>query len=382
MPELDWAIVGGGLHGAFLARRLRQTGAGEPTVFDPESDPLAAWRRRAAACGMDHLRSPAAHHLGGPGDGLLAFAHAQGYDTRHLLGRYRRPSRALFEAHAAAALAANATPRIPERVTHLARLSGGWRLHTHNGHYRARRVLLAPGPPPVRRPAWATGMPHLFDPVPAAAPADGEIAVIGGGISAAQAALAFAGAGRRVWLVSRGPIRQATFDSEPCYAGPRCMVPFAAARDPRHRRRLIRAARRPGSLPPDIHARLAAALAEGRVRLVRGEIAGLGDAGPTLADGRRLRVDTLRLATGFEDVPPGGRLLRDLIEEQGPPLAPCGFPRPAENLEWLPGLFVAGRLAELVLGPMAGNIRGARAAAERLARAADTDIRRAAAALP
>lgn len=383
MYELDWAIVGGGLHGAFLAQRLRQTGAGDPTVFDPEPDPLAPWRRRTAACGMDHLRSPAAHHLGGPGDGLLAFAHGRGYDARHLLGRYRRPSRALFEAHAAIALATNTTPRIPERVTRLERLYGGWRLHTDSGRYRARRVLLAPGPPPVRRPDWAAGVPHLFDPAPAAPPPeDGEIAVIGGGISAAQAALAFAGGGRRVWLVSRGPIRQATFDSEPCYAGPRCMVPFAAIRDPRHRRRLIRAARRPGSLPPDIHARLAAALAEGRVRLVRGEVAGLGDGGPTLADGRRLRVDTLRLATGFEDVPPGGRLLRDLIEGQEPPLAPCGFPRPAEDLEWLPGLFVAGRLAELVLGPMAGNIRGARAAAGRLARAAGADISRAAAALP
>jgi hypothetical protein len=39
-------------------------------------------------------------------------------------------------------------------------------------------------------------------------------------------------------------------------------------------------------------------------------------------------------------------------------------------LQWGPGLFVMGPLAELELGPTARNITGARAGAARIARAA------------
>jgi hypothetical protein len=38
----------------------------------------------------------------------------------------------------------------------------------------------------------------------------------------------------------------------------------------------------------------------------------------------------------------------------------------APTLEWAPGLYVTGQLAELELGPTARNIGGARLAAERL----------------
>jgi hypothetical protein len=48
----------------------------------------------------------------------------------------------------------------------------------------------------------------------------------------------------------------------------------------------------------------------------------------------------------------------------------CGFPAPTRSLEWAPGLYVTGALAELELGPTAPNIAGARSAGERLARAA------------
>lgn len=372
---LDWVIVGGGLHGGFLARALRRSTGRSPVVIDPGDDPLAAWRFRAEACGMDFLRSPRAHHLGGPGDDLRDFARTRGYGDRHFLGRYRRPSRAVFEAHARAALAPDGVPRVRDRIRHLERCPVGWRLHGETDSWRARRVLLAPGPPPPRRPRWAAGIPHLFDATSPSLPAHGEIAVIGGGISAAQAALAFAGDGRRVTLISRHPLRHTAFDSDPCYAGPRCMRPFTAIRDPRRRRRLIRAARQPGSLPPEIHARLGAVLAEGRVRLIRDRVADCGDAGPRLSNGRRLTVDAVCLATGFADTPPGFDWLRPAIERDGLPLAPCGFPAVTDDLQWDTDLYVAGRLAELALGPAAGNIRGARIAAERLRWVAAPDRR-------
>lgn len=360
---LDWAIVGGGVHGAFLAQTLRRAGVSDLAVIDPGDDPLGDWRARAEACRMDFLRSPRAHHLGVRPDTLRDFALERGYDGRHFLGRYRRPSRAVFETHAAAALTAPGVVRLRGRVRHLERAADGWRLHGETDTWRARRVLLAPGPPPLRRPAWANGSAaHLFERDAPPLPARGDIAVVGGGISAVQAALAFADGGRRVTLVSRHRLRRAEFDSAPCYAGPLCMRPFTAVRDLRRRRRLIREARRPGSVPPELHARLAAAMAAGRIRLSYGEVTADSDAGLRLADGHRLRADAVRLATGFADAAPGRDWLRPAIERERLPLAPCGFPAVDRNLQWGPGLFVAGRLAELELGPMAGNIRGARAA--------------------
>ncbi|XYI00028.1 hypothetical protein ACMHYB_09830 [Sorangium sp. So ce1128] len=69
----------------------------------------------------------------------------------------------------------------------------------------------------------------------------------------------------------------------------------------------------------------------------------------------------------FEARRPGGRLVDDAaLDRLGLRCAACGYPIVSARLEWGPGLFVSGPLAELELGPTARNIAGARAAAERL----------------
>jgi hypothetical protein len=60
MPRV--AIVGGGLAGFVAYQTLRRVGVEDVTVFAPESDPAAAWRRRAAAIRQTHMRSESDGH--------------------------------------------------------------------------------------------------------------------------------------------------------------------------------------------------------------------------------------------------------------------------------------------------------------------------------
>jgi hypothetical protein len=76
------------------------------------------------------------------------------------------------------------------------------------------------------------------------------------------------------------------------------------------------------------------------------------------------------LCTGFAPTRPGGALVDGLVADLGLRCAGCGYPIADATLQWRPGLFVMGPLAELELGPTARNITGARAGAERIARAA------------
>lgn len=48
------------------------------------------------------------------------------------------------------------------------------------------------------------------------------------------------------------------------------------------------------------------------------------------------------------------------------PLLSCGFPKITYELKWLPHLFVAGKLANLELGPFSRNIMGGKEAAQRI----------------
>jgi cation diffusion facilitator CzcD-associated flavoprotein CzcO len=56
------AIVGGGLTGFVAYLTLRREGVEDVTVFAPEADPAAAWRRRAAAIRQTHMRSESDGH--------------------------------------------------------------------------------------------------------------------------------------------------------------------------------------------------------------------------------------------------------------------------------------------------------------------------------
>lgn len=366
MIDYDWLIIGGGLHGSFVARRILDAAPGiDLAVLDP-AGPLDAWRRRANACGMSYLRSSNAHHLGRRADALRRFARARGFDATHELGYYRRPSRALFEAQSAEAL--TGLPRIRDRAIAIEDAARGWRVHTGcNAVLHARRVAFAPGPNAPLRPVWARDAEHVYDADFALERAGtGErLAVVGGGISGAQLALRAAAYGYCVHWITRDTPRRADFDSDPCYAGPRCLSPFA--RTPiAARTALLEQARQPGTLPPDVYARITAALAAGELGWQRGHVRAVNDDGLQFEPGRRLTADRVILAAGFE-ARPRNNLLADCITRLALATDHDGHVFVNDALEAAPGLHLLGRAASLQLGPMAGNIKGARLAGKRLA---------------
>jgi hypothetical protein len=125
-------------------------------------------------------------------------------------------------------------------------------------------------------------------------------------------------------------------------------------------------------MPPEIAGDLARERRDKRIEWVEAQVTGARrvDGAVTLDLDRAPGAVTgahLVLATGFEPHRPGGALLDDTaVERLGLPCAACGYPIVSRRLEWAPGLFVSGPLAELELGPTARNIAGARAAGDRL----------------
>ena len=73
------------------------------------------------------------------------------------------------------------------------------------------------------------------------------------------------------------------------------------------------------------------------------------------------------LATGFQSEPGVDSVLARVLADTGAQTDGQGHVALDDDLQIAPGLHVVGRAASLSLGPMAGNIKGARWAGERLA---------------
>ncbi|MEM1055397.1 MAG: FAD/NAD(P)-binding protein [Bacteroidota bacterium] len=387
---LDWLLIGGGIHGTHLSLALTAR-LGWPRdrvrVLDPHPEPFALWSHQTANTGMTFMRSSLVHHLALDPYGLKRFAKApEASAVARFAPPYRRPSYPLFQAYAQHIVAEYDLDalRVQGRAEGLRRVPGGWRVETGRGRLDARRVVLAIGT--TERPCWpgwahalreAGGrVDHLFDPAfDRAAVPDGErVAVVGGGISAAQAATALARRGPTL-LISRHAVRVHQLDADPGWLGPKYMTDFLREPCPAARRRAITEARHRGSVPPDALRHLQRAVRLGGLARQTAEVE-TAEAGPLETVRVTLRrpdgsqstalADRVVLATGFEVGRPGGQWLDEAIEAGGLPVAPCGFPRLGRSLEWVPGLYATGPLAELLLGPTARNIAGARAAADHL----------------
>lgn len=380
--SLSWLIIGGGIHGVHLAVRLIGAGRATPErlrIVDPGAVLLARWRTCTATTGMTHLRSPVVHHLGVHPWALHDFARKSPIEDP-FAAPYDRPALDLFNAHCERLIRrfGLAALHLRGRAVHCALSADNARVTLDSGvTLEAQNVVLALGA--GDRPHWPTWAPrdsarvhHVFasdfDGWPTA-PAE-AVAVVGGGISAAQVALRLADTGHRVHLIARHPLREHQFDSEPGWLGPKHMTAYLAEPDLGQRRAMIRAARHRGSVPPAVHTALHAAFQAGRVTWHEGSLEGAEVHAEgvrlTLAEGRQIPVERVLLATGFEAGRPGGALVDDLVEEAGLPCAACGFPITDAALRWHPRLRVTGPLAELELGPAARNIAGARRAGDRL----------------
>ncbi len=380
---LDWLIIGGGIQGTALAlylSRRRRLPHDRLRVLDPHETPLTLWQQQTHNTGMDYLRSPLVHHLSDDPFALRTFALTRpGQPHARYIPLYDRPSLDLFNTYSQQLIERNQLDKlfIQGRADGLTRLDSGWRVETNKGSIESKNVLLAIGRTEQPRfPAWAvqpkapgTAIHHMFEP-------DfdrdkltnwAEAVVIGGGISAAQIAMTLAAQQPgTVTLLSRHAARIHHFDSDPCWVTRLCLDDFHKEPDPNQRRVIIQQARNSGSMPSDIADALRQAQETGVLRVIDGEASGINGSTLTLSKGDTLPADLILLATGFERTRPGGDWLDAAIADYDLPVAACGYPVVDETLCWADGLYVTGPLAELEIGPTAGNIIGARLSMSRL----------------
>jgi uncharacterized NAD(P)/FAD-binding protein YdhS len=395
---LDWLIVGGGVHGVHHALNLlaaHRVPREAIRILDPHPELLCRWTECTANTGMRFLRSPLVHNLDPAPFALRHFARDTWRPPRlkeHFLGPYKRPSLAAFRAHAQFLIAGYRLAELHVRgvARGLERVPGGARVASTAGAIEARRVLLALGMSDrAEWPGWArdlrdagAAVNHVFEPGfrRAELPEWRQCVVVGGGISAAQTAMALAERQPgSVTLLVRHSLRVRQFDSPPGFIGPSYLAAFQREEDPAVRRGIIRDARFRGSMPPDVATAFRKAVATGRLRLQTADVVAARREGADVhlrlrdlagAEAGEATADRVILATGFAAARPGGDWLDAAIAELGLPCAPCGFPLVERTLRWARGIYVTGPLAELEIGPVARNIVGARLASERLPRAA------------
>lgn len=388
--NVEWLILGGGIHGVHIAARLIGEAGVDPEqlrIVDPGERLLARWRAVSATTGMTHLRSPSVHNLDLEPQSLKWFAGRRKARASNLFVRpYERPCLALFNAHCEQVIETFglAGLHIRGRATGCSIDCDGVTVQSSDGdQIVAQRVVLAIGA--GEQPHWPSWAPrgdarvrHIFEQDFDGWPASTQsVVVVGGGISAGQVALRLLGQGHCVHLVSRHALREHQFDSDSGWLGPRHMAGFCKERDVNRRRELIAQARHRGSMPPDIQRALARAIAREQLSWHQSEVEWVGrrgaDLSMLLATGTRLKVQRVLLATGFTSRRPGGALIDELVESASLPCARCGYPIVDTALRWHPRVYVSGPLAELELGPASRNIAGARRAGDRLVEAARRD---------
>lgn len=383
MMKTDWLIVGGGTHGVHLAVRLRAelgVAAQSIQILDPGPTLLHRWKVRTSTVGMKYLRSPSVHHLDIDAWALQRFA-AQERPRRDgpFSPPYQRPALDLFNAHCEQLITTHGLRPCHvqgEAVRGQIRDDGVMVTLKDGRNIQAERVVLALGAGAAESPGWAPeGDPRVqhifragFDGWPQAQRE--RVLVVGGGISAGQAALRLLSEGHEVHLAVRRPLRKAQFDSDPGWIGPKELGRFHRESDPVRRRALIAGARNRGSLPPRLYRLVRCAEARGELSRHPNEIKAVEPRADgvrvTWADQKQLEVDRVVLATGLSRARPGGSFVESMIGSGQLPCAPCGYPIVDPSLRWSPRVYVTGPLAELEIGPVSGNIVGARKAGDRL----------------
>ncbi|MFP8951369.1 FAD/NAD(P)-binding protein [Natrialbaceae archaeon A-arb3/5] len=399
----ECVIVGGGVHGTYLIQRLLEDTDIEResvALVDPNERLLASFRRKARACDMDALRSTFVHHVGTEPFGLESFAEARDREDE-LISRpsYPRcPSLSLFLDYAEYVIDGTDLASLHRRaaVESISRPDDGGEgfvleCRDPDGSttsIRTRACVLAIGHGGrYRTPAWAADLDAVthvwddaFDPDAAAT----ETIVVGGGITAAQLAICLADR-ESVTLLSRHELETATVEADPRWINWNHIERHLHRHPPGSRARsdVLRQARNDATIPPALFERLQTAAVDDDLTIRRGEGRSArtvdGRSRLLLEDGGCLSADRIVLATGFEPVfehPFVEQLSATLELERGHRGMPV---LDDETLAWqhstgdTTSIYVSGALAAGTVGPLAGNIAGARRSADRITQALAAD---------
>ncbi len=392
-------IIGGGIHGVSIALRLLREvprAAEHLAIVDRHPRPLLAWRRKTERQGMTFLRSPAVHHITPDALGIVAYAERHNR-TSELAPPYSQPSTQLFWDFCNAALPEIAARRVyyPFEVAKLRWDKGAGRfpfrlISMDNEGFRSRCVILAIGADdciymPPEFAAWQRQWPDkilhasqfsvtCIDKFETCPDKKSKIVIVGGGLTAGTLAQSLSERGQAVVLIARKQLKEEQFDFPPVWLGPKALAEFASELDFQRRYETIQQVRGEGSITPGIVEALRNApnidiYPETCIR----NIVAMGECKPA----QGLQIETTRglianvsriiLATGYQFTLRHYGFLKELMAQHQIPLV-CGLPQLDNDLQLQPieNLFGSGTIAQLQLGPAAGNIAGASLAYERL----------------
>ena len=401
-------IIGGGIHGVSIALRLLRevpTAARHLAILDRHPKPLTQWRRKTERQGMTFLRSPAVHHITPDALGIVEYAERHNR-TSELAPPYAQPSTQLFWDFCKDTLSSVGAgfPCPPGSQIHpikhgiyhqfeVAKLRWDkgtgtfpFRLiSTDNEGFRSRCVILAIGtddctyiPPEFMR--WQGLYPDRilhaseFSVSEELGTSPAKIVVVGGGLTAGTLAKSLSERGQDVALVARKLLRTEQFDFPPVWLGPKALAGFASEANFQQRYKIIQQNRGEGSITPDI---MEALMDASNIKLYPETCIHNIVETEKYPSTRGLQIETTRdtitdvsrviLATGYQFNLRRYGFLRELITQHQIPLV-RGLPRLDDDLQLYPiqNLFGTGTIAQLQIGPAAGNIAGASLAYERL----------------
>ena len=421
-------IIGGGPHALATLSALHDGSLGSTSeqkpgsvcVIDPGSHFMQSWNSRFDNLEIQHLRSPTlAHPAVFEPTALLDFAAREDRKSElidapvagsWLPSTDLSPQGMLLKALPSNALFRDFCTELEAKLPHTwlsgsaisvckDASTGKFRVHyksKEGGPERkvvARAVILATGPvgkwsipapfePHMTSPRilhteelLVAGKGILRDEITARCPTESaRVLVIGGGISAAQAALAAYHAGHQVVLRSRRPLKTRAFDIESAWLDVRTAdrLRFEFLCLPMvQRSKAVREAAAGGSVPANYMKELqrlaqASSATGSSLRLeVNEEI----ECSKVCLDDEHVCVNgenfaMVILATGTITDPratPASSALYRSVEERFMAATVNGLPRVDSRLRWVPDedLFVLGANAVLELGPGGGNLMGA-----------------------
>ena len=387
-------IIGGGIHGVAIALRLLRetpTAAKHLAILDRHPQPLIQWRYKTERQGMTCLRSPAVHHISPDALGIVEYAERHNR-TRELAPPYAQPSTQLFWDFCNDAITELAKYRVYYQfeVEKLRWDKGAGPfpfriISTDKQGFRSRCVILAIGaddcvyvPPEFTQ--WQRQYPDRvihasqFSVSTGFAISSTKIVIVGGGLTAGTLAKSLGELGHSVALIARKQLKVEQFDFPPVWLGPKALAGFASENDFRRRYDIIQQNRGEGSITPNI---MEVLMKAPNIDLypetcIRNIVSVKGK-----EQGQSLRIETTQgsikdvshviLATGYQfDLRRYG-FLKELLRQYPIPIL-CGLPRLDSDLQLHPiqNLFGSGAIAQLQIGPAAGNIAGATLAYERL----------------
>ena len=372
---------------------------------------MESWNTRFAALEINHLRSPTiAHPMAFEPTALLNFAVKENrtaelidppFVSKWLTTTDMSQQEPLLKALPSSALfrdfCASLEAKLPHRwlsgkATSVCKdaSTGKFRVHykasagEQERRVVARAVILATGPvgkwniPAPFEPHIASrlilhteellarGQGTLSEEITRRCPGESaRVLVIGGGISAAQAALAACRAGHEVVLRARRPLQTRAFDIDPKWLDVRHAnrLRFEFLSLPMEKRReAVRQALSGGSVPAKyLRAleELGDALRVDVDEAIDASVVSIDDDGEhVLVNGQSFAM--VILATGTVSAPSCSPLYQS-VEAALDAQTVCGLPAVDNLLRWVPGedLFVLGANAVLELGPGGSNLMGA-----------------------